>query len=77
MWEKKTTYAIMKDGGVRAKSVHASKEEAEKSWAEIKDYTKYKIVERPGERTRCANYCQVSQYCNQYRQFLNQSQPKE
>ena len=77
MWEKRTSYAIMKDGGVRAKSVHASKEEAEKSWADIKDYTKYQIVERPGERTRCANYCQVSKYCNQYRQFLNQSQPKE
>jgi hypothetical protein len=73
MWERPTSYAIMKDGGVRAKSVHASKDEAEKAWAEIKDYTKYKIVERPGERIRCAGYCQVSKFCSQYRQFLNQS----
>jgi hypothetical protein len=73
MWERPTSYAIMKDGGVRAKSVHASKEEAEKAWAEIKDYTKYKIIERPGERVRCAGYCQVSKFCSQYQQFLNQS----
>ena len=73
MWEKKTSYAIMKDGGVRAKSVHATKEEAEAAWSEIKDYTKYQIVERPGERTRCSGYCQVSKFCSQYRQFLNQS----
>lgn len=73
MWERPTSYAIMKDGGVRAKSVHASKDEAEKAWAEIKDYTKYKIVERPGERVRCQGYCQVSKFCSQYQQFLNQS----
>ena len=73
MWERPRSFAIMKDGGVRAKSVHASKEEAEKAWAEIKDYTKYKIIERPGERVRCAGYCQVSKFCSQYQQFLNQS----
>jgi hypothetical protein len=71
MWEKQTSYAIMKDGGVRAKSVHASKEEAETSLAEIKEFKKYQIVERPGERTRCANYCQVSKYCSQYQKFIN------
>jgi hypothetical protein len=73
MWERPRSFAIMKDGGVRAKSVHASKEEAEKAWAEIKDYTKYKIIERPGERVRCQGYCQVSKFCSQYQQFLNQS----
>ena len=73
MWERPRSFATMKDGGVRAKSVHASKEEAEKAWAEIKDYTKYKIIERPGERVRCQGYCQVSKFCSQYQQFLNQS----
>jgi len=73
MWERPRSFAIMKDGGVRAKSVHTSKEEAEAAWSEIKDYTKYQIVERPGERTRCSGYCQVSKFCSQYRQFLNQS----
>lgn len=29
MWEKQTTYAVKKEGGVRAKSVHATREEAE------------------------------------------------
>jgi hypothetical protein len=31
----------------------------------------YEIEVRPGERTRCANFCPVSQYCEQYRDYLN------
>ena len=67
MWEKPTTWAIKKDGGVRAKSVHTTKEEAELLLPE-KDYF---IEVRQGERTRCQNFCQVSGQCNQYQQYLS------
>jgi hypothetical protein len=73
-WEKPTTYAVKKIGGVRAKSVHKTKEEADAALP-AKDY----IIEvRPGERTRCANYCQVSAYCDQYSAYLaTQEENKE
>jgi hypothetical protein len=66
MWEKPTTYAIKKEGGARAKSVHKTLEEAEAV------LTKGYILEvREGERTRCEKYCQVSQFCSQYTEYLS------
>jgi len=32
----------------------------------------YDIEVRPGERTRCANFCQVSTWCNQYQQYVKE-----
>lgn len=67
-WEKPTVYAVKKDGGVRAKSVHASLTEAETA---LEEAGKGYILEvRDGERTRCARYCQVSQWCEQYKTYL-------
>ena len=67
-WEKATTYAVKKEGGVRAKIVCASNEEAKE---ELDKAGKgYFIETRLGERTRCANYCQVSQWCKQYKSYL-------
>jgi hypothetical protein len=64
MWEKQTTWAIKKEGGVRAKSVHSTKEEADVA------LTKGYVIEvRPGERTRCANYCQVKNNCIQWKNY--------
>lgn len=65
MWEKPTTYAVKKEGGVRAKSVHATREEAEAALSKG-----YFVEVREGERTRCKSYCQVSQFCSQYRKYL-------
>lgn len=66
-WEKETSYAVKKEGGVRAKSVHKTREEAEAV------LTKGYFVEvREGERTRCANFCQVSQFCDQYKTYLKE-----
>ena len=64
MWEKKTTWAIKKEGGVRAKSVHSTKEEAEAALTKG-----YAIEVRDGERTRCNSYCQVSKFCEQFKQY--------
>jgi hypothetical protein len=66
MWEKPTTYAVKKDGGIRAKSVHSTREEAELSMP-AKGY----IIEvREGDRTRCSGFCSVSKFCDQYQNYL-------
>ena len=66
MWEKPTSYAVKKEGGVRAKSVHATKEAAEAALPE----KGYFIEVREGERTRCEKFCQVSPFCQQHKQYL-------
>ena len=70
MWEKPTTYAIKKDGGVRAKSVHADLEEAEE--ALLKSGSGYSLEIRHGERTRCDEYCSVNKWCDQYQNYLKE-----
>ena len=74
MWEKKTSYAVKKDGNVRAKSVHETFEEAtaamEAAQASTKKSEKFSVEVRQGERTRCKSYCQVSQFCKQYQAYL-------
>jgi hypothetical protein len=70
MWEKETVYALKKDKAVRAKSLHASMEEAE---AALEEAGKgFYIETRPGERTRCKSYCQVSKFCKQYQTYLEE-----
>lgn len=69
MWEKPTTYAVKKTGNVKARNVCATEEEA---LAKVAEYGKgYDIEVRPGERTRCANFCSVNSYCNQYKEYLS------
>ena len=76
MWEKKTSYALKKDGNVRAKSVHETLEDAEKALAKseetAKKNEKFAIEVRQGERTRCRSYCQVSPFCSQYQSYLKE-----
>ena len=78
MWEKPTTYAVRKDGNVRAKSVHDTYELAQQSLRDAQLKAKkgevFLLEVREGERTRCASYCQVSQFCNQYQTYLKEKQ---
>lgn len=67
MWEKPTVYAVRKKGGVRAKSLHET--EADANVALEKLGNDYEIEVRPGERTRCANFCPVRDYCQQWRDY--------
>jgi len=66
MWEKPTMYAVMKEGGKRAKSVHTSMNEAELALPP----KGYSIEIRQGGRTRCAEFCPVSNFCSQYQAYL-------
>ena len=65
MWEKPESFAVKKEGGVRAKSVHATRAEAEAALPP----KGYFIEHRPGERTRCEKFCQVARFCKQYQAY--------
>lgn len=65
MWEKQEKFAVMKEGGKRAKSVHDTREEAEAALP-AKGYL---IEHRPGERTRCKSFCQVADFCDQWKRY--------
>jgi len=75
MWEKPATYAVMKEGNVRAKYVMPSQHEADLAVEELKKdkpKEKFYVEIRKGERTRCATYCPVSTWCNQYQNYLKE-----
>jgi hypothetical protein len=69
MWEKPTIWAVRKIGGKRAHSTYDTSEKALSAIAELGDA--YDIEIRPGERTRCINFCPVSTWCNQYQTYTN------
>ena len=72
MWEKQTTYAVKKKGGVKARNVCPTEEEAN---AKLAEYGKdYEIEVRLGERTRCANFCSVRSFCSQWEEYVLQQQ---
>lgn len=81
MWEKQTTYAIKKDGNVRAKSVHDTSEAADTALAaateKAKKGEKFLIEVREGGRTRCESFCQVAPYCQQHQAYLSTKANKE
>ena len=81
MWEKQTTYALKKDGNVRAKSVHDTSEAADTALAaateKAKKGEKFLIEIREGGRTRCESFCQVAPYCQQHQAYLSTKANKE
>lgn len=81
MWEKPTSYALKKDGNVRAKSVHDTSEAADTALAaateKAKKGEKFLIEVREGGRTRCESFCQVAPYCQQHQAYLSTKANKE
>lgn len=71
MWEKPTTYAVMKKGNKRATKVCDSKEAAEE-YCQTNGLTVCAVIEvRQGERVRCERYCSVKQFCHQYKDYVD------
>ena len=62
-WYSGTTYALMKDGGKRAKKV----EDTIEALGEIPEG--HYVAERPGSNRRCEGYCEVAPFCKQYQQW--------
>ena len=78
MWKKNDTWAVKKKNVKRALRVLDSEDEAYKyiDWHNKTDnaYTKKTDLEiefRSGEYTRCGNYCSVADFCNQYKERIN------
>ena len=73
-WYKGSTWAVDKAGRVSALRVLDSEEEA-MAWAREKGHCKedgslktgITIVHRPGEYTRCEDYCPVRNFCSQHK----------
>lgn len=61
-WYEGTTYALMKVGGKRAIKIFERKEDAESAVTDG-----YVVETRRGGYRRCAEYCEVSEFCEQYR----------
>jgi len=80
-WEKPTAYALKKDGNVRAKSVHDTREAAETALTaateKAKKGEKFLIEVREGSRVRCESFCQVAGMCSQYQKYLSTKANKE
>jgi len=70
MWEKPTKWAVMKIGGVRAKGVYDTEDQAGAALEELGNG--HEIQVRPGERTRCSGFCPVSKWCKQYQDYLKE-----
>ena len=66
-WTKADSWAVMKMGGKRATKVCETEDEA-KEWIKNQSPTRlaYQVVKRPGGRTRCEQYCSVSEFCTQW-----------
>jgi len=67
MWEKPTVWAVRKTGNKRAHSLYETEELAVSALAELG--SAYEMEVRKGERTRCANFCPVNTWCNQYKTY--------
>jgi len=69
-WYSGTTYALMKEGGKRAKRVVPI-------LSELGDIPPgHYVQERPGRNRRCEEYCEVAPFCSQWQQ-IKASQPQE
>jgi hypothetical protein len=69
MWERPTTWAIKKVGGVRAKSVHDRRGRGHAQGPGDRLDQDYEIEVRPGSRIRCESFCPVNTYCQQWRDY--------
>ena len=80
MWEKPEAFAVMKEGGARARSVHEKLVDAENALSSAKQKAKkneqFFIEHRPGVRTRCEGFCQVAPFCEQFKTY-KQNQPEK
>jgi hypothetical protein len=68
-WEKPTMYAAMKAKAKRAVKLFDNETNA-KSF--IADGKADRVDIRPGQRTRCEGYCNVSAFCPDYQRYLKE-----
>ncbi len=79
-WEKPTVYAVKsrkrdkaaKQRGGNSRAVRLF-EDAEEADAYAEDDEDLCIEVRPGERTRCEHFCDVSIFCNQWKEYSGEN----
>lgn len=79
-WEKPGAWALMKNGNVRATSVHSDRESAEQALAEARarwPKASLRLEERPAEQTRCLYYCPARPFCRQADDLLRPNSLKD
>lgn len=67
-WQKKTSYAVMKEGRKTAVKVCDSREEAEERVFNLG--AKHYVQDRHGTDSKCDDYCAVNQWCPYYRKKM-------
>lgn len=72
-WARDAGFAVMKTKtSTRATAVLQTREAAERYLAEVLD-GKGIIEERPGKSVRCARFCRVSNFCDQFKSTLDRA----
>jgi hypothetical protein len=70
-WYSGTTYALMKDGGKRAKRVVPI-------LADLGEIPAgHHVVERPGLSRRCEDYCEVAPFCEQFQKLKSENSEEQ
>jgi len=67
MWEEPTKYAVMKKGNKRATKLFLDKDDAKED-AERRGEG-FSVDVRQGGRPRCEQYCNVKDFCHQYKEY--------
>ena len=70
-WQTPDTYSVMKEGRKSSVRNLDTQEEAKKYMKDNNLEKGYYIEIRPGKSNRCEGYCNVSQYCDQYKKGVN------
>lgn len=70
MWVSDPVFAVMKEGRKTAIRLLPEKQAAEELALEKGGY----VQERKAEPKRCINYCNVSQFCDQFKQYQQENQ---
>lgn len=69
-WSRPAKWAVMKRGNVRAVRLHDTQQDADAHAAalqsEAKKRVEYFVEHRPGEHVRCADFCAVADFCEQW-----------
>ena len=71
MWEQREKFAVFKNSTAKRAMKLCHSEDEAIAWASDRNLNGDHVIQhRPGKRTRCEDWCNVSQYCDQYKEYL-------
>lgn len=71
-WARPERWALMQKGKKRALKLYETEAQAQAALEDQQERQKHRIEHRPGEQIRCLFYCPVSQYCQQFRELMQE-----